>query len=325
MVSSGIRTDNPGLFEEELNGIADVLFSTFRRDEEPPEEIKDVDAMILALEPVDEHTLKYFPKLRIIARYGVGYDTVNVEACTRRGIYVTYTPGILSHAVAELTIGLMLCLSRRLIQADNYVRTKWAKPKMPMLPIGVDLCGKTLGIVGLGRIGYEVAVRAKAFNMRIVYNDVERKSEAEKILKAQYMDLETLLKSSDFVSIHVPLTPQTRGLIGERELRLMKRTAYIINTSRGPVIDEDALCRALRENWIAGAGLDVFSKEPLPLNSPLIEMENVVLAPHIGTYTRETRKAMALMCIENVRSALSGNIPPNLVPEQKGKIFKRDS
>jgi glyoxylate reductase len=325
MVSSGIRTDNPGLFEEELSSIANVIFSTFRKDEEPPEEIKDVDAMILALEPIDEHMLKYFPKLRIIARYGVGYDTVNVEACMRRGIYVTHTPGILSHAVAELTIGLMLCLSRRLIQADNYVRTMWAKPERSILPIGIDLHGKTLGIVGLGRIGYEVAVRAKAFNMKIIYNDVERKSEAEKVLEAQYVDLETLLKSSDFVSIHVPLTPQTRGLISERELRLMKRTAYIINTSRGPVIDEDALCRALREGWIAGAGLDVFSKEPLPLNSPLINMENVVLAPHIGTYTRETRRAMALMCIENVRSALSGNIPPNLVPEQKGKIFKRDS
>ncbi|MBS7634707.1 D-glycerate dehydrogenase [Candidatus Bathyarchaeota archaeon] len=322
IVSSGIRTDNPGLFEEELSGIANVFFSTFRRDEAPPEEIRDADAMILALELIDEHVLKYFPKLRIIARYGVGYDTVDVEACTRRGIYVTYTPGILSHAVAELTIGLMLCLSRRLIQADNYVRTEWAKPKKPMFPMGIDLYGKTLGIVGLGRIGYEVAVRAKAFNMKIMYNDVERKYEAEKVLEARYADLETLLGGSDFVSIHVPLTSQTRGLIGERELRLMKRTAYVINTSRGPVIDEDALCRALREGWIAGAGLDVFRREPLPLSSPLVGMENVVLAPHVGTYTRETRRAMALMCIENVRSALIGEIPPNLVPEQKGKYLK---
>lgn len=325
IVSSGIRTDNPGLFEKELSSIANVFFSTFRRDEAPPEEIRDADAIILALELIDEHVLKYFPKLRIIARYGVGYDTVDVEACTRRGIYVTHTPGILSHAVAELTMGLMLCLSRRLIQADNYVRREWAKPKNQIFPMGMDLCGKTLGIIGLGRIGYEVAVRAKAFNMKIIYNDVERKYEAEKVLKAQYADLETLLRDSDFVSIHVPLTPKTRRLIGEMELKLMKRTAYIINTSRGPVIDEEALCRALKEGWIAGAGLDVFNKEPLPSNSPLIDMENVVLVPHIGTYTRETRRAMALMCIENVRAALSGEVPPNLVPEQKGRIFERRS
>lgn len=323
IVSSGIRADNPGLFEEKLSSIANVFFSTIRRGEAPPEEFRDAEAMILALEIIDDHVLKYFPKLKIIARYGVGYDTVDVEACTRRGIYVTYTPGILSHAVAELTIGLILCLSRRLIQADNYVRTEWAKPEKPIFPIGIDLYGKTLGIVGLGRIGCEVALRAKAFNMKIIYNDVERKYEAEEVLEAKYADLETLLRGSDFVSIHVPLTPQTRGLISERELRLMKRTAYLINTSRGPVIDEDALCRALKEGWIAGAGLDVFSREPLPSNSPLIGMENVVLAPHVGTYTREARRAMALMCIENVRSALSGGIPPNLVPEQKGKTFER--
>ncbi|MEM1507304.1 MAG: D-glycerate dehydrogenase [Candidatus Bathyarchaeia archaeon] len=323
MVSPGVRGDNPGLLEEELSDIAEVIFSTFRSSKEIPSEIRDSEAMILGLEPINDEVLDNFPKLKIIARYGVGYDNVDVNACTRRGIYVTHTPGILSHAVAELTLGLMLCLSRRLIEADSYVRTMWASPKRSRLEMGVDLYGKTLGIIGLGRIGYEVAVRAKAFGMRLIYYDVERKHEAEKTLSAHYVDLETLLKESDFVTIHVPLTHQTRNLIGEKELRLMKPTAYIINTSRGAVIDEEALCKALREGWIAGAGLDVFVREPLPLDSPLINMKNVVLAPHIGTYTVETRRKMALMCIENVRAVLMGNPPPNPVPEQKGVVFKR--
>lgn len=323
MISPGAGMDNPGLFERELGDIADVFFSTFKSGEEMPPEVKKIEAMILSLELVDERLLTNVPRLKIVARYGVGYDNVDVEACTRRGIYVTHTPGVLSHAVAELTIGLMLCLSRRLIHADRYARTEWALPKEnggARLPMGIDLYGKTLGIIGLGRIGYEVAVRARAFGMKIIYYDVKRKVDAEKTLGAQYVDLKTLLENSDFVSIHVPLTPQTRCLIGERELRLMRPTAYLINTSRGSVVDEEALCRALKEGWISGAGLDVFVKEPLPLDSPLVKMENVVLAPHIGTYTIETRGAMAMMCIENVRAALMGKIPPNLVPEQR-EIF----
>jgi len=321
MVSSSAESDNPGLFKEKLGDIAEIVYGTFRRPDDIPEEIRDVNAIILGLEPMNEEAINNFPDLRIIARYGVGYDNVDVDACTERGIYVTHTPGVLSHAVAELTIGLMLCLSRRILDADRYVREKWAKPEKKMLKMGIDLYGKTLGVVGLGRIGYEVAERARAFGMKILYYDVERKSEAEISLGAQYVDLETLLRESDFVSLHIPLTSRTRGMIGERELKLMKPTAYIINTSRGAVIDEDALCRALREGWIAGAGLDVFVSEPLPLDSPFIGMENVVLTPHIGTYTVETRRAMAEKCIENVRAALMGRIPPNLVPEQK-KIFE---
>jgi len=320
MVSFGVRADNPGLIEEKLSDLAEIIFSVFRKAEDIPKEIRDVDAIIITFEPINDTTLNNFSKLKIVARYGVGYDNVDVEACTRRGIYVTHTPGVLSHAVAELTLGLMICLSRGLIGADKYARTEWAKPSKTRLKMGIDLYGKTLGIIGLGRIGYEVAVRAKSFGMKIMYYDVERKIEAERTIGVQYVDLEKLLRESDFISIHVPLTPQARGLIGEKELKLMKPTAYIINTSRGPVIDENALCKALREGWIAGAGLDVFSTEPLPLDSPLIGMENVVLTPHIGSYTVETRRAMALMCIENVRAALMGMVPPNLVPEQRGVI-----
>jgi len=325
LVSPGAGADNPGLFERELGGLAEVSFCTFRRGGAVPAEVEVAEAMVLGLEPVDDWLLERARRLRIVARYGVGYDTVDVDACTRRGIYVTHTPGVLSVAVAELTIGLMLSLSRRLIGADRYTRMEWWRPERGRLQIGTDLNGKVLGIIGLGRIGYEVAARARAFNMEVLYYDVEPKEEAERSLGAKYTDLEALLRNSDFVSLHVPLTPRTRRLIGERELKMMKPTGYIINTSRGQVIDEEALCKALREGWIAGAGLDVFEKEPLQRDSELMKMDNVVLTPHIGSYTAETRRAMALMCIENVRSALSGNIPPNLVPEQKGKIFKRDS
>jgi len=318
-VSLGVEADNPGLFEEKLSDIADVFPSSLRIGE-ISEDVKKSEAIILGLEQVNDSFLNEFPNLKIIARYGVGYDNVDVEACTRKGIYVTHTPNILSHAVAELTVGLMLCLSRKLVQADKYVRTEWAKTKKNIkLPKGIDLYGKVLGIIGFGRIGYQVAVRAKSFGMKMMYYDVERKMDAEKTLGIQYVNLETLLREADFVSLHVPLTPKTRGLIGERELKLMKPTAYLINTSRGPVVDEKALVRALREKWIAGAGLDVFAKEPLPLDSPLIDLENVILTPHMGTYTDETRRAMALMCIENVRAALKGETPPNLVPEQKEK------
>lgn len=323
MVSFGVRADNPGLIEEKLSDLAEIIFSVFRKAEDIPKEIRDVDAIIITFEPINDTTLNNFSKLKIVARYGVGYDNVDVEACTRRGIYVTHTPGVLSHAVAELTLGLMICLSRGLIGADKYARTEWAKPSKTRLKMGIDLYGKTLGIIGLGRIGYEVAVRARAFGMKIIYYDVERKPEAERTLGVHYIDLATLLRESDFVTIHVPLTLQTKNLIGERELRMMKPTAYIINTSRGAVVDEEALCRALKEGWIAGAGLDVFVKEPLPSDSPLIKMKNVVLAPHIGTYTVETRRRMALMCIENVRAVLMGNPPPNPVPEQRGITFKR--
>ena len=320
-ISLGVEADNPQLFKEKLGDIAEVLSCDLRVGK-IPEVAKESEAIILGLELADNAFLNEFPKLKIIARYGVGYDNVNVEACTKRGIYVTHTPGILSHAVAELTICLMLSLSRNLIQADKYVRTEWAKPdKKVKLPKGTDLYGKVLGIIGLGRIGCQVAARAKAFGMKVIYYDIERKTNLEENLGIQYTDLETLLKEADFISLHVPLTPKTRNLITEKELKLMKSTAYLINTSRGPVIDEEALCKALKNGWIAGAGLDVFSEEPLPLNSPLIDLENVILTPHIGTYTAETRRAMALMCIENVRTALMGRTPPNLVPEQKGKNF----
>lgn len=311
------------LVESLLEDVAEVLFLSPWTTDEFLEEVKDAEALVVFHESVDQELLDHAPKLKIVSRFGVGYDRVDVEACTAREVHVTYTPGVLSRAVAELTIALMLSLSRRIPVADRYVRTEWGKPGTALLPLRHDVAGKTLGIIGLGRIGYEVARRAKAFDMKIVYHDEVRNGKAEKDLQVQYLPLDDLLRASDFVSVHVPLTPETTLLIGGKELRLMKKTAYLFNTSRGPVVDEKALCRALNESWIAGAGLDVFTQEPLPLDSPLVELENVVLTPHMAAHTVEARRLMVLTIVEDTKRALAGQVPLNLVPEQRGKVFER--
>jgi len=323
IISARLRSEVRESLRNLLNDIANVIFLTNWASSDSLREIKDAEALIPLHEYVDERLLSHTSKLKIVSRFGVGYDRVDVKACTKRGIYVTYTPGVLSNAVAELTFALMLCLSRRILKADRYVRTRWAEAGRPTLPLSEDLAGKTLGIIGLGRIGTEVARRAKAFRMKIVYHDKMRRQDVEEDLGAKYMSLNELLRISDFVSLHVPLTPETTHLIGEEELKKIKKTAYIINTSRGPVIDEKALCRALREDWIAGAGLDVFAEEPLPFDSPLIKMKNVVLTPHMGTHTIETRRLMISTVAEDVRRVLTGKAPLNLVPEQRGRIFTR--
>ncbi len=321
--TSKVNREILDLYKNSLSDIADVHYSSFEVKEEFFKDLRDAEAVVILLEHVDEEMLKHAPKMKIVARFGVGYDNIDVEACTKRGIYVTYTPGILSKAVAELTMALITCLSRGLLHADKHVRTEWGKPGVMPLPFGEDLSGKTLGIIGLGRIGWEVACRAKAFEMNLVYYDQIRKEKLEKELGLRYVGFDDLLKESDFISLHVPLRTETVSLIGERELRLMKKTAYLINTSRGSVVDEQALIKALQEHWIAGAGLDVFKKEPLPSDSPLTKLENTVLAPHIGTYTEETRRMMVLAVVEEIRRVLSGAYPLNIVPEQKGKTFKK--
>ncbi len=306
---------------ESLDDIAYVQFGPFPSREAFLKELNDAEAVIVGGEPIDEEFLRNAPRLRIVARFGVGYERVDVEACTERGVYVSYTPGVLSNAVAELTMGLILCLSRKIPEADRHVRTEWAKGSR--FPSGMDLEGKTLGIIGLGRIGHAVATRAKAFDMEIVYYDSRRNRDVEEALGARVLELDDLLRLSDFVSIHVPLTSSTRGFIGERELKLMKRDAYVINTSRGAVIGEEALCRAIDEGWIAGASLDVFVKEPLPLDSPLVKLKNVVLTPHMSTSTVETRRKMAQVNVKDIRRVLRGEPPLNPVPEQRGKIFQK--
>jgi len=289
-------------------------------DEKFSNEVVDAEAIFLESREIDENILKIAKKLRIIALDGVGYDHVDVEACTRHGVYVTNTPGVLSDAVADLTVAFMLCLSRDLVEADRYSRVKWAS-EGELQKLGFDLEGKVCGIIGLGRIGFEVAKRVHAFGMRILYYDMFRNKQAESQFGATFAELDRLLKESDYVTLHVFLGEKTRGMIGRRELSLMKNTAYIVNTSRGAVIDQSALVEFLRTNRIAGAGLDVFEKEPIPSDDPILKLDNVILAPHIGSATVETRHAMALTAANDILAVLKGEVPSNPVLEQKDKVF----
>ncbi|RLI09801.1 D-glycerate dehydrogenase [Candidatus Bathyarchaeota archaeon] len=313
------RRNFPEDVAETLTPLADVTYLS-PSDAGYIDALGESDAVIVGTGRVDGAFLARAPRLKIVARFGVGYDSVDVEACTARGVYVTHTPGVLSGAVADLTWALILSLIRKIPLADPFVRSKWAQRREPF-PFGADLEGKTLGLIGLGRIGAEVAKRSQGFGVKLIYYDVVRRPELEKTLGAEFADLDELLRRSDIVSLHVPLLPSTRHLIGEREFGLMKPTALLINTSRGSVVDQRALIRALEEGEIGGAGLDVFEEEPLPLGDDLIRFENVVLTPHIGSATVETRRRMALVCAENVRAVLKGEHPPNLVPEQRDVSF----
>jgi glyoxylate reductase len=265
-------------------------------------------------------------RLRIIAQYAVGYDNIDVDCATRHGVYVTNTPDVLTEAVAELTWALILAAARRIVEADHYVRSgEWWRDGTgwhPELMLGVELKGKTIGIIGFGRIGRAVArIAAKGFGMKVLYYSRHRASEdVERELNARYVDLDTLLRESDVVTIHVPLTRETYHMIGERELKLMKPSAILVNTARGAVVDTEALLKALRERWIAAAALDVFEQEPLPPNHPLTRLENVVLAPHIGSATREAREAMTCAVLENLLAFRDGKVPPNLVNRDVVKV-----
>ncbi len=257
-------------------------------------------------------------RLKIIAQYAVGYDNIDVECATRHGVVVTNTPGVLTEATADLTWALLLAAARRIVEADRYVRSgEWWRSGTgwhPELMLGVELNGKTLGIIGFGRIGRAVARRARGFGMKIIYYDKYRAPrEVEEELGAEYVGLEELLRTADIVSIHTPLTPETRHMIGEKELKMMKNTAILVNTARGAIIDTEALVKALKEGWIRAAGLDVFEQEPLPENHPLTKLDNVVLAPHIGSATFETRSRMACIVLENLEALARGEVPPTIV------------
>jgi glyoxylate reductase len=246
--------------------------------------------------------------LRIIANMAVGYDNVDVEAARERGIIVTNTPGVLDETTADVAFMLVLAAARRLGEGERLLRAgKW-EWWGPMQLRGLDVWGKTLGIVGMGRIGRAVARRGKGFGMEILYHNRSRSEDAEEELGARYVELEDLLRESDFVSIHTPLTQDTRHLISERELGLMKATAVLVNTSRGPVVDEAALADALAEGRIFAAGLDVYEEEP-KVHPKLLELENAVLAPHVGSASVETRDRMATLAAENLAAVLRGQQP----------------
>ncbi len=252
-------------------------------------------------------------QLKVIANYAVGFDNINVEEARKRGIAVTNTPGVLTEAVAEHAFALLMAIARRVPESDAFTRAGKYIGWAPMLLLGSEVHGKTLGIVGLGRIGSALAKKAvKGFDMKVLYQDVKPSEDFEKEFGAEYRALPELLQRADFVSIHVPLLETTRHLIGEKELRTMLKSAYLINTSRGPIVDEKALVRALKEGWIRGAALDVFENEPA-LADGLADLPNVVLTPHTASATFEARSAMARLAAENIIAALEGRTPPNLV------------
>ncbi len=276
---------------------------------------KNYDAVLCLLtDKIDDEVLAAAgSKAKIFANYAVGVDNIDLPAAQKQGIMISNTPGVLTESVAELTIGLIFAITKRIVEADEFTRRGKFVGWAPMLFLGSDLKDKTLGIIGLGRIGGEVARRMHdGFGMNIIYFDAKRSEELEKIYHVKYVDLETLLKTSDIVSIHVPLLPTTKHLIGAEQLKIMKSSAYLINTSRGPIIDEVALVEALKNKVICGAAIDVYEKEPA-LTPGLAKLDNVVLTPHIASGTLETRGKMAEMAAENIIAVLENKTPPNLV------------
>ncbi|MEM4665571.1 MAG: glyoxylate reductase [Sulfolobales archaeon] len=313
------------LFDDVIEKISQYYdVDVWDRYQQPPYEVllhkvREVDALVsLLTDRIDCHLLQNAPKLRIVAQYAVGFDNIDVDCATKLGIYVTNTPGVLTESTAELAWALILAVSRRIVESDVFVRWgEWYRVKTawhPKMMLGVELKGKVLGIIGLGRIGRRVAeIGSRGFGMKVIYYDVTRNYEAERELGVEFRELPELLKEADVVSIHVPLTQETRHLINEETLKLMKRSAILVNTSRGAVVDTEALVKALRDGWIAGAGLDVFEEEPLNPNHPLTALKNVVIVPHIGSATYEARHAMAEAVANNLISFYKGVIPPNLV------------
>lgn len=309
---------------EGLHLIKDKFETTVWAHEQPPskEEImrhgKDCQGLITLLsDPIDSEVIDHLPKLKVIAQYAVGYDNIDIRHATKKRIMVTNTPGVLTETTADLTWALIMATARRIVEADRYVREgKWKVAWGPELLLGKDIYGATLGIVGVGRIGSSVAKRASGFNMKILYFNRsvnEYTSEIQNTVGAQSVDFEVLLRESDIITLHVPLNNETRHMIGRRELAMMKQGAILVNTSRGAVIDERALDEALTSGHLGGAGLDVFNEEPSNIKNPLLNHPNIVVTPHIGSASIQTRATMARMCAENLIAALTGKKPPNIV------------
>ena len=274
----------------------------------------------LITDTIDASLLAACPDLKVVSNVAVGFNNIDVGAATSRGVVVTNTPDVLTETTADFAWALLMATARRVVEADRYVRegkfTQWEY----MVLLGGDVHGKTLGIIGFGRIGRAIARRALGFNMRVLYQDaVAANAATERELRATRTDTATLLRESDFVSLHTPLLPETQHLINAKSLRTMKKTAYLVNASRGPVVDEAALAQALKEGWIAGAGIDVFEREP-EVHPALIGLPNVVLAPHIASASSDTRLKMANLAVDNCLAVLEGKMPPTPVnPEVLAK------
>ncbi|MGC8595125.1 MAG: 2-hydroxyacid dehydrogenase [Candidatus Kryptoniota bacterium] len=274
--------------------------------------LRDASAVVSMLSNrFDRDFIKELKGLKVISNYAVGYNNIDVEAATEKGIIVTNTPGVLTDATADMTFALLLAAARRIPEGDRFMRAGKFKGWSPLLMLGYDVAGKTIGIIGAGRIGTAVAARAKGFAMKILYYS-RKKSEVIEELGGRFVSLNKLLMNSDFVSINVPLNDETRGMIGRKELSLMKKTSILVNTARGEVVDENALIEYLIKNKIAAAGLDVYAGEPR-INPKFKRLGNVVLTPHVGSGTFETRSKMAELAARNVIAALKGKHPPSVV------------
>lgn len=277
-------------------------------------EVADVHGLLaMATDAVDVALLDAAPHLVVVGNYAVGYDNIDVPACTARGVVACNTPGVLAETTADLTWALLLGIARRVVEAAEYVKrgswTYWG----PEVLLGQDLHHRTLGILGLGQIGWEVARRAFGFDMRVLYHSRTRREDLEARAPGalEFAAFDTLLAESDYVSVNVSLNPSTRHLVGAEQLRKMKRTAYLVNAARGPIVDQRALYEACRDGVIAGAALDVTDPEPIPLDDPLLTLPNVLILPHIGSATRGTRERMGTRAAENVAAVLTGRRPPS--------------
>jgi glyoxylate reductase len=290
-----------------------------REDVPPPHdvllrEVADCDGLLsLLTDRIDDDLLARAPRLRVVGNMAVGFDNIDVDAATRRGVLVSNTPDVLTETTADFAFALLMAAARRMVEADGFTRAgKW-KTWGPLLLAGQDIHHATLGLVGLGRIGAAVARRAKGFAMTVLYYDPIRRPDLEESLGIEYREMNDVLAQSDFVSVHVPLMPQTRHLIGAEQFRMMKRTAVFINAARGPIVDQAALAEALRTRTIYAAGIDVFEQEPVSPDDPLLRLDSVVLAPHIASASIPTRTRMATLAAENIAAVLHGRRPPTPV------------
>lgn len=292
----------------------------------PPREVilretRAADGLLsLLTDRVDAALMDACPRLRVVSNCAVGFDNIDVPAATERGILVGNTPGVLTETTADFAFALLLAAARRIVEGADYVRAGRWKTWGPMLLTGPDVHHATLGLVGLGRIGAEVAKRARGFDMRVLYSDVVRREDLEASLGIEYTPFEQVLRQADFISLHTPLTPETHHLMGHDQFRAMKRSAILVNTSRGPVVDGEALLEALRAGEIAGAALDVTEPEPLPADHPLVALPNCLIVPHIASASHATRAAMARIAAENLIAGLTGQpLPAGLNPEAQGR------
>ena len=305
--------------EEALDLLASEMKVEVWAEETPPtadvlrRKAAGVDGIFITImDKVDGHLLDAAPRLKVISQMAVGLDNVDLTQATHRRIPVGYTPGVVSEATADQTLALLLAAARRIPEANHWVKQgNWEIAFHPLYWLGSEVHHTTLGIIGMGKIGMEVAKRARGFDMQLLYNSRSPKPEAEVLYGAKYTDLRTLLKSSDYVTLHVPLTTDTRHLIGEAELRMMKRSAILVNVDRGSIVNAKALYKALKERWIAGAALDVTDPEPICANDPLLTLENLVVVPHLGSSTVTTRTRMAMLAAKNLMAGLRGEPLPH--------------